>query len=149
MNGDEFWQQVQENILKTGVHLTGVFDPRGGPPWTYTTGRFIRREPELCVAGLSFEVANIVLNELSEIPGLHAGPVDAFDGGVESCLIDVIDLQNEAYPHNVTLSLARTLGVSTSQVSALQLCWPDENNRFPWDGWDMDDGVQPLFGVQT
>lgn len=146
---EEFWSQVQDNITRTGVHLTGVFAVDGGPSWVYTTGRFLRSEPELCITGLSFVVMDHTLNALAPQDGLKPGPIDVFLSGVDACLIDVVDLENERYPHSVTLSLARSVGVSPESLSALQVCWPDDDNRFPWDDWSCEDGMQPLLGVKT
>lgn len=148
MTDDEFWVTVMSNIRRTGVHLTGVLPSEGdtGVGWAYTTGLFLKGKPEICVLGLPVEIAASVLNDLASWDEvLKTGPVDVFENDVKAQLIDVIDVGNEEYPQAVTTRLARALGYPTP--TSLQLVWPDDQNRFPWENWDNPDWAQPLLGV--
>jgi hypothetical protein len=116
----------------------------GSPGWAYTIGLHAAGLPELIVVGgLSVEGQHRTLNALAD--RLRSGEVLAVGErdpsvleGVDVTYLEVADTTSEEFAVAVKLQAA---------FRALQVVWPDMENRFPWEAGDaFPPSEQPLLG---
>lgn len=133
-----------EQITAGRWSVTGVFGDDTSSPVAYTTGLTEHRRPELLITGLEPDLACRILNRAAELALADRRFLDAkfLDGVVRP-------------PHR----LAALPAVDTSELHvtrllygpdflALQLIWPDEEGRFPWEpGYSFPLDAQPLSGI--
>ncbi|MGI6797038.1 DUF4262 domain-containing protein [Gordonia sihwensis] len=124
--------------------VTGVLGDAANPPLTYTTGLTAHGRPELVMTGLPPDLAGILLDHAARAvvadPGFGPGSdVPArLRRPVRFRAIDVIDAG----------ALRLTRVVYGARFDAIQLVWPDDDGRYPWQsGYSIPARVQPLLGV--
>ena len=149
---DDVYAEQRKYVEKFGQGIIGVFaaedDPNkdGFVPFMYTVGRSERGKPDLVIYGpLRPEHAGTILNMVDEFDK-HT-PVKAGDrlGGLIGTAdgtpydLTLIDVDPEECEMNVALAMY-------DDVTAMQVVWPDDDNKFPWEGWKIPDEEQPLHG---
>ncbi|HEX7297935.1 MAG TPA: DUF4262 domain-containing protein [Solirubrobacteraceae bacterium] len=141
----EILEQVRQLMHDHGFAVVAVGGGEHGPPWSYTVGLHSAGLPELViVGGLSSEGQHSTLSMLAE--RLLAGEslrVGARDPSVieafEVTYIEVADTTTEDFA--VALRLQ-------SGFRAVQVVWPDTDNRFPWEqGYGFSLVEQRLLGL--
>lgn len=145
MNHDDYDKKVQSAIDAHGwaVQAVAPATDDDGAPFAYTVGMTVRSLPELLIYGLPSEVATVVLNAAGARMG-EDGPLQ--DGQRLSGLIQNYDLAVVDAVHTHDLAMARRF-YGNDQVQAIQLVWPDQNGRYPWDeGYSIRPTTQPLTG---
>lgn len=142
---DDYDQKVQSAIDAHGWAVQGVFPSTDddGAPFAYTVGMTARSLPELLIYGLPSQVATLVLNAAGARMGEDGPPQD---GQRLSGLIANYDLAVVNAVHTRDLAMARRF-YGNDQVRAVQLVWPDQEGRYPWDGgYSIRLTTQPLTG---
>ncbi len=121
---------------------TGVLGTGGAPSFTYTTGLTTLGRPELVMTGLDPEIAVGVINLAAVYMLADPDLVDGRDPlrAVEDiCEVVAIEASDTSQMH-VTRAVY-------GEFRALQLVWPDERGRFPWDRrYPRRRSRQPLWG---
>jgi hypothetical protein len=138
-------RRLEALVREHGFAVVSVGAARDVPGFTYTVGLADERLPELLVIGLPAQVAHPVLNALAaRLRHERALPLeqplrDVF-AGMAAVLQEVPFARCAAYVH---VAAERQHG----PIRVLQLIWPDEAGRFPWEtGYDARFlAVQPLL----
>jgi hypothetical protein len=149
-------------IAEHGWALQGVFPSTEseGPGFVYTVGAALQREvnaddydPELIVFGLPMNIGGSILND---VVAQHRNGQRVLVVGhrYDDILVGYDAVFIECSPEGVDahLTLANQLvgaAREVPRVRALQLVWPDEDGRFPWEpGFSKRlAAVQPLLGA--
>jgi hypothetical protein len=104
-----------------------------GPPFAYTVGMFGLNHPELLIFDVDPETALAVLNEVSGrvlegdsfLPGMTL-ELDDWDRSILAEAVpnpgDIVFVANDYYRRPAEVS-----------VPVIQLTYPDDEGRFPWD----------------
>lgn len=120
--------------------------PDDGPPFAYTVGLFGMNHPELLLFGLPPGPAASVLNSLAErvrsgeslLPGIEV-EVEAWGRKVIPEVVpnpgEIVFSANDFYRRPDEFS-----------VSVLQISYPDEAGRFPWEKGSSGSEQQPRPG---
>lgn len=148
---------ITDTIRKFGVYIPyvggGTCSAPGcdgsddeGPPFAYTVGLFGLNHPELLIFGVSSHDASAILNELADRvrkgENLLAGqPITLEDWPYEIVPEEVPNPGEVVFEAN--RFYARPPEVS---VPVLQLTYPDEEGRFPWDAGYAPIEIQPRPG---
>jgi hypothetical protein len=128
------FHKIDKDIAEIGWTVMGI---EAKPPFCYTIGlQRNYQHPELIVFGLKYEIAHTFLNQIgfsiqageSYIPGLK---YDTLAQGFDTQFIEVL-------PHHFREYLGTLVGYyqyldDATSLKALQLVWPDPQNRFPWE----------------
>ncbi|MBM7366991.1 DUF4262 domain-containing protein [Gordonia hydrophobica] len=124
--------------------VTGVLGDAAHPPIAYTSGLTEHGRPELVMTGLPPRLAGLLLDYAAQ--AVVGDPTFGAGSSVPARLrrpvslhaIDVIDAD--------PLRLTRVLyGL---RFNAVQLVWPDDEGRYPWEPrYAIPAQVQPLLGV--
>ncbi|WP_040517447.1 DUF4262 domain-containing protein [Gordonia neofelifaecis] len=124
--------------------ITGVLGDAARSPMTYTTGLTEHGRPELVMTGLPPDLAGVLLEHAarSVIADRSFGPGSDVPARLRRPVrfraVDVIDSE--------PMRLTRI--VYGRQFDAVQLVWPDDDGRYPWQpGYSIPTQVQPLLGV--
>ena len=145
---DAIAKRTMENIIKYGHEVRFIFptdeDPDGCQFW-YSVGRSLKYQPEFLITGpLGPTVGQWIVNQAAKLydeAPFAAGdelPADTLLDGFPVRIIKVTDPE-EAEMFGATEHF--------SDVTALQIVWPDANGKFPGEpGYKYDDDVQPLYG---
>ena len=149
-----FLAEVDQRIEQFGWIIQSVVPPEDNElqiHYSYTVGlsapRF--RHAELIICGLGPEMARSILNGLAD--AVKAGHTFVSGEMSSGHLKSGLDLQVISAPlahGRCPLEVANSLFGSVEPVPALQVVWPDANNRFPWQ-LAFDPGYieyQPLLG---
>jgi hypothetical protein len=131
---DRVDRKVMEDILREGWSDIAVFptrdDPTGTLPFNYTIGLAELNHPDLIVMGLDNRQMHMVL--VGVVDSIKEGQVfhpNTYYGqvlvGLRVAFVQVDDPLHHDYPMNM---VERFYG----EVHALQLVWPDTQDRFPW-----------------
>ncbi|MGN6598465.1 MAG: DUF4262 domain-containing protein [Actinomycetes bacterium] len=150
--------EVTSVIRRCGWHICYVFggcsspgcpcwDPEEGPAFAYTTGLFGLGHPELLVFGLPASLAQALLNEVGErirsgedlVPGLEY-QVGSWER----------PFTPESVPNAgaIAFTANRHYGRPPQfSVPLLQLSYPDEAGRYPWQPGYVRAGSQPRPGT--
>ncbi len=114
------------------------------PGWAYTVGLHAHDLPELIVVGgMSLEDQYGMLHELAERMRENGAPEPGdrdpdFLVGFEVAFVEVDETAGEEF------AVAHLV---QSDFRALQVVWPDLENRFPWESdYEIPVGQQPLLG---
>lgn len=135
--------RLREIIDTHGWAVQGVLPEADQPgvPFGYTVGLTAKDLPELVIYGLPPRTASAILNTAARRM-TESGPFSPGDrisppsDGPDVAVIDVVDT-------DVLTMIEHFYGPSR----ALQLVWPDEQGRFPWqNGYDIPADAQPLAG---
>lgn len=132
--------QLVDTISKHGLALQGVFhsaeDENFGtePDFVYTVGLAGEGKPELIAFGLPFEVAHALLNDLGKqvLAGLELKPGHLIvEGLLEGNFGVAVIAVKDSWEHLTYAN--RFYGNPDGCIPALQLVFPDMQNRLPWD----------------
>lgn len=135
-------------IATHGWAVQAVFDPEGKEPsFTYTVGLSRSVLPELIVFGLPGRVAHQFLSHAREYMAEHGMPpldtdMDEFAEGLPTRFVLV---PREKADEFMFAALDRY-----PDYTAIQIVWPDEHGRFPWDA-ECDPAVkdaQPVLRAE-
>jgi hypothetical protein len=142
---------TQDMIDRFGWALQYVFDGEGDhvPPFCYTIGLHELDHPELLIFGLdqgtSAQILNTAGARIRTGERLHDGDVLTLDGDPQ-LRVTALTVPN---PGEILYSTNRHYHrPDDDSVPALQLVWPDDVGRFPWDaGYELPAWWQPLPGT--
>lgn len=152
----EPWQQhdrtegrIRDSVARIGWHVIAVRGRSGeDPEFAYTIGLFERfKHPELLMYGLPAETLHSVLNAI----GRRIADGERFEDGqrIADVLEEDLDLAVRAVRGRTTYR--EHFGYALwfyggDWFPAVQIVWPDPENRFPWDaGFDSTlTAMQPL-----
>lgn len=154
MDQHDAW--ITDTIRKFGVYIAyvgggtcsmpGCDGSDDGPPFAYTVGLFGLGHPELLIFGVSASDASSVLNGLAD-------RVKAGENFLTGQLITLDDWPHKVVPEEVpnpgeVVFEANRLYARPPEVSVpvLQLSYPDEAGRYPWDAGFSAPGSQPRPG---
>lgn len=144
---DRVDQKVLADIEKYGWSDISVFPVKADDPvaFNYTVGFWGREHPEVVMLGLPHElmhgVLGVVYNQVKA--GTRFNP-DMFYSfvlsGYKCAFVEVVNVVEDTdYPLSMAVHLE-------GDIKAVQLVWPDQDGRFPWDkAWDPK-MKQPLLG---
>lgn len=145
---DAYERTARQMIDEHGWMLQGVFPTQAepGPDFVYTVGLTKWNwHPEIIVFGLPHRVGGNLLNQLGA--QVRDGRRYAAGEVLDDLLVD--------YPaHLVAVAdTAEHFGMARRlygpDITALQLVWPDQDGRFPWEqGFALAD-LEPLLGLPT
>src|SRR5436190_8693687 len=141
----EFLDHSRDVIDRHGHIVQVVMGTPDAPGWAYTVGLHRHRLPELIIiGGLAVDDQHGILNELAQ--RMRAG--ERFEAGdrestllvgFDATFVEVADTSTEDF------AVANRL---QSGFRALQVVWPDHDNRFPWeDGHALPAECQRLLGL--
>ncbi len=140
-------RERQEKINEYGYTLIGVFSTVTEPidPFMYTAGLMGLGHPELITFSLPVEVAMTILTDACEgiKDGQTIGPYDERDDlvhGYPVRFLPVAPTKGEEY-----LTIARHFN-GGEPVPALQMVFPDQDNRWPWEPQCAFAGKTTLIG---
>lgn len=147
---DDFEEKLVSNVRTHGCSIVNVHTHEQRAGWAFSIGYYINyAHPEVIVFGLSQSTAHSILNDIcGRIAKGERFSVGARDDrllkGLDVCFLNVaLDHYRGhfGYANWFYASLAEPF-------PAIQMIWPDRENRFPWDP-DRDTSVrqlQPLLG---
>ena len=124
--------KVLEDVATAGWSDMAIFPTKDEPgiPFNYTVGLCEMDHPELLTMGLNHEQAHGLLGSAVDLvkSGTRFAPNtysdEVLQKGMHVAYVEVLDVHGE-FP----------LGMATrlfGDISALQVVWPDRNDRFPW-----------------
>lgn len=135
----ELEQSILDNVEQYGCHLNGVFDPDGKEPdFCYSTG-FTSSvdQSEVIMFGLELTLMQTLLNDTLE---LCRQGFDITDNAQTDELIDGYScVFRRVLPEWITPEFwGSAIWYNCNHLRrgldhAVQLVWPDESNRFPWE----------------
>ena len=141
--------QIRSGIEAEGWRGIGV---DGTPPFVYTVGLTETwRHPELILVGLPPETGHRVLSNL--VSSVRNALVRFDAGSLPGDLVGtddghwLLEVGSEHLAHYLPLALRAQ--EASIPVRALQVVWPDDDGRLPWDaGFDPRfREAQPLLGA--
>lgn len=137
---DKVDRKVAADIERMGWSCIGVFPTNEGhgPPFNYTVGLWHSyQHPELAMMGMSNEqLYSCLAVAVKLIQGGTSFAADTYSAEVlvahRVAFLEVLDVHHE----ELCLSMATRL---QGEVPALQMVWPDREDRFPWEpGFDPE-----------
>ncbi|MDI1475109.1 DUF4262 domain-containing protein [Polyangium sp. y55x31] len=149
---DEGDRKLLHDVQTHGWHIIHVGrtieDDSGGPDWSYSIGLFHTfGHPELIVVGLPFSTAQSIINGLGS--RIRAG--QRFDHGMcdsnvlEERDVRFVTMKWEEYRAHLGCAIWFYRG---KEFPVLQVVWPDQAGRFPWDpDCVLDDSTQTVLGL--
>lgn len=146
---DAIAKRTMETIIKHGHEVRFIFpNSSNGYRFWYSVGRSLNYLPEFLLTGpLAPGVGHWIINEAAKL--YDKEPFGAGDELPSGTLL-------EGYPVRIVKvdnpERAEMFGATDhfSDVTALQIVWPDMNGYFPGEsGYEYDDKVQPIFGEMT
>jgi hypothetical protein len=139
----EWLELIYEKVKANGWTAMFIQDDR--TPFAYTIGLHEHGLPELLVAGMVPERANLVLNTVAGylLRGGRPVPGERMLIGGE-LLLDFVQVQHPM------AHLKFAFSIYGADMRALQVVWPDEHGHTPWCAEFSNGGVrQPVFGVRV
>jgi hypothetical protein len=136
--------QIRERIAKHGWTHIGVFNTEEtpadefGPPFTYSVGLTERGMPEIVILGLPPKMAMGLINDTVHM-WTEEG-VSAFNVPVQGILKGMPVMYLEVEPEKESWYFSATRRFYGDRVKPVQMIWPDEDGRFPWQ-----EGFNPKF----
>ena len=125
-------------VRQKGWAVQGV---SGRRPFAYTVGLTDCGLPELLVTGLRDAAAATLLNTVAARALQEEEPCA---GGPVVLLSMVLEVVAVSRPDSHLVTATALYG---DEVRALQLVWPDDRGRYPWQtGYRSRRGSQPLLG---
>ena len=136
--------QVRRLVHDHGFAVVAVGGDEHGPPSSYTVGLHAEGLPELViVGGLSTGGQQSTLNVLAD--RLLAGE-SLQVGARDPSVIDGFDVTYIEVADTTTEDFAVALRLQAG-FRAVQVVWPDTDNRFPWEqGYSFSPVEQRLLG---
>ena len=126
-------QKVLDDIMRVGWSDIGVFPTKEetGLPFNYTVGLTLLEHPELIIMGMENAQAHGVLRAACQRIKVGAQfkantYSDQVLQGLRVAFLEVKDMYDEAFPMNMVGHLGMP------NPTALQIIWPDREDRFPW-----------------
>jgi hypothetical protein len=138
---DQYLASMRDTIDMYGVALTGVVD--GDPPFVYTVGRTARDLPELLITGVDMARGAAMMNDAFDLAD------DVIAPGARLPLLDPAELTMgviEIDPEDAEMNTALAL-YGHGHVKALQLVWPDQENRLPGEPGYSSEFPQPTYPI--
>jgi hypothetical protein len=153
--------EITEPLASPGLQIISGSTPRrrsadrgvvharsqdGLQTWTYTSTLSENFDhPEILVVGLDPFLANSVITHLSEV--IASGVVFKDGSTVETALPDLSCVFRRMAPTAAAILMPAVMMLRTAQRPTLQLIYPDQRNRLPWQlghnpSWRV---AQPLF----
>lgn len=135
--------QLRPIVDRCGHAVQGVFDPDTGAQWAYTVGL----NPELVITGMGAQLVVHVINDIvANLAGFdrdaEPGVYDDLLAGGYKLAIREVRLDDAVHP----LTFAWELRDGGRDFRAMQLVWPDNEHRFPWEpDYDAAKFPQPLL----
>jgi len=134
---DKQWDQVDRKVLddvaRVGWSDMAIFPTKDEPglPFNYTVGLCEMDHPEILVMGMDPKqmhgllswVVEQIRNGVNYQPNTYSEEVLA--NGFHVAWVEVLDVHHEDFPLNMATRLF-------GDISAIQLIWPDQKDRFPW-----------------
>lgn len=127
--------------------------PDAAPPFCYTVGLIKSfNHPEIIILGLRYEIAHPLLNTVGfQIKqGEVFSPGNRYDSITEKYDTQFVEvtLENISEYFGILIGYTRHHNDATP-IRALQLVWPDPQNRFPWENGFEEKfrTAQPLLNV--
>lgn len=121
------------DVERYGLHILNVMPDDAGPGFAYTVGLYRSfGHPEVIIVGLRREVMHDVLNELAACvrAGRRYEPAVESDEFLEGYTCTFRAVQSRLY--DAYLGWANWFYERTP-YPAVQLVYPDRENRWPWD----------------
>ena len=147
------WQRLNDVIERTGMVIEYVSNEPGEVSWAYTIGRLRRNRPELITIGLAPPSAAQMLNEIDATWDELTIPDDGicFVPGKPQHRFAILPVPDALWFSDYLLgamhdALERDL---VNARSALQILWPDDDGRFPWEPGTSSSfrRRQPILGL--
>jgi hypothetical protein len=141
-----YLEGIRAKVAKHGHAVQQVApDDEGSPGWSYTIGLHAAALPELIIiGGLSLQAQGRTLNRLAE--RMRAGETLQV-GERDATVLEDFDVTYLEVSDTTTEDFAVALRLQTD-FQALQVVWPDMENRFPWEsGYSFPPAEQRLLGV--
>jgi hypothetical protein len=127
-------QRIFDDVARFGWHVVAVSDSREGSiDYCFSVGLFETYDhPEIVVFGLPMNVAHRVIATCVELIE-QGSPLQA--GEVREDLLNRFSAAIVSVDHaNYSEYLGSAIGFyDGTDFPALQIVWPDKENRFPWD----------------
>lgn len=141
----KYFEGVDDNIARTGYHVTAVLEESNFTPFAYSTGVFDNfKIPELFISGLGPNLSGELIEnyvekyKFSNVP-IHQ-PVKDF---TDRFPVIFIQVKNERLADYV-LSSIRHYGIRHYEY--IQLVFPDLKGNFPYeDDYDYDQEILGKF----
>lgn len=137
---DDYTIKVTDLIAKHGWMLQGVFGGAEQPEFVYTVGLTELNHPEIFTY-LPYDVGGGILNTIGE--RIRAGAKIATGVRDPEVLGHGLDVVFIPMTDTGSLGLAHRL---YGHAEALQMCWPDSENRLPWEAGFSERSRYPLHG---
>ena len=149
LSAEEMEDRVRGDIIKKGWSDMGIIvHDVDDIPHNYSVGLSEYGHPDLITIGLPNDLGHAVLQAPAEqimegkayLP--HSYSKDVLRD-MDVAFLPVDEMLNDDYPMTMTVRLYG------EHCTAMQIIWPDPNNRFPWH-WDFVDEYrqyQPLLGT--
>lgn len=129
---DEFEQRVLDDIARVGWSDIGVFPTKDMPgvPFNYTVGLHNYDHPEILIMGLPNEQLHGVLGAAYNAikSGTRFTPDMYYNFVLNGHRVACVE--NLDYLGDYPMTMANAL--NGDGMRAVQLVWPDQNDRFPW-----------------
>ncbi len=144
---DELLQKTKLNIEKYGLQVISINATDYLPSFTYSIGLLqTYQHPEVICFGLKIDLMHVLINDVAEIVK-REGKIEV--GKIYSNLFEGFDAQFvEVDPRNTGDYFQFGLKYyQRRQIPAMQLVWPDDANRFPWEANFQENLIykQPLL----
>lgn len=144
-------KKVMTDIVRDGWSCIAVFPTRDEPglPFNYTVGLSLENWPELLIMGMDSTMMHKLLwgivQEMQK--GVEFRPNTYSDKvlkDLRAAFVEIDDPATDEFPMSMTINMM-------DSFHALQVVWPDANDRFPWHD-DFDPKFadrQVLLGTWT
>ena len=138
------WQRLTDIIEETGMAIQYVSGGPGQLSWAYTIGRLRRQRPELIAVGLAPGSVAQLFDEIEETWDQLTIPDDGICcvPGKPSHRFALMPVPDSLWFGDYLLGAFRDATEQNllDSRAALQVLWPDNDGRFPWDP-----GSRPAF----
>ena len=124
---DRAIEHIKAQIEEYGVSVMAIYD--GGPPYAYTVGMTKRGLPEGIIIGeMPPETAQHWLNHLfTNAKTVVEGPVE-----VEAQYPQIWELVEVEDQYQEYANMVRN--IYGDDFRLMQVCYPDKDGKFPWEG---------------
>jgi hypothetical protein len=132
-NDEQSRKQILENIKQYGCHLVLIESTDYLPAFVYTIGLYKEfKHPEIICFGLKTEVMAGILNHACDLikKGEFLLTNFLYSGFIEGYKIQFLQVAKDYYKDY--LGYGGWFYDMSFDFPALQLVWPDKENKFPW-----------------
>ncbi|MDP3928492.1 MAG: DUF4262 domain-containing protein [Bacteroidota bacterium] len=141
----KYFKIVDENIAKTGYHITAVLEETNFTPFSYSTGVFDNfKIPEIFISGLGPNLSGELIKKYVDNYKLNDVPINqTLKDFTDRFPVVFIQVKNEQLSDYV-LSSIRHYGKRNYEY--IQLVFPDLKGKFPNEnGYDYDQEILGNF----